>query len=103
MPFDPAGDMHVFFAADEFGEAILAEGVAGEIVGIWDRPTGEIELPSGRSIVDINMMRLPVAQVADPIGLGVLTIKRTGERFVIDGEPRLNRDGSIWICELAPA
>lgn len=98
MAFDPADDMHVFFSADEFGEAITVDGVSG-IVGIWDRPTEDIDLGDGKSIVDTNMMRLPRAQVADPTDR-VIVIEKSGETFTVVGVPRLNRDGSIWICEL---
>ncbi len=101
MPLDLAADMHVFFAPDEFGEAVEVEGVVGAIGGIWDRPTGEIDFPSGRAVVDTNMLMLPVALVPEPAGRGI-KILRTGEQFTIGGEPRLNRDGDIWSCELLP-
>lgn len=101
MPLDLAADMHVFFAPDEFGEAVEVEGVVGVIGGIWDRPTGEVDLGAGRSIVDTNLLMLPVASVPEPAGRGVRFL-RTGAEFVIGGEPRLNRDGDVWSCELLP-
>ena len=102
MPLDLAADMHVFFAPDEFGEAVEVEGVVGAIGGIWDRPIGDIDLPGRRAIVETNLLMLPMALVPEPAGLGV-TILRTGDRFLIGGEPQLNRDGDVWSCELLPA
>ncbi|WP_294354048.1 hypothetical protein [uncultured Sphingomonas sp.] len=102
MPIDFAADMHVFFAADEFGEAVKVDGVDGEIVGIWDRPTDAVDLGQGQAIVPTNLLSIPVASLLEPAG-AALTIVRTGERFVIVGVPRLSRDGSIWSCELDPA
>lgn len=101
MPFDPAADMHVFFDANDFGEEITVGGVSG-IVGIWLRPTEDVALGSGMTIVDTNIMHLPRASVPDPTGR-IIVIKRTSEIFIVAGVPRLNRDGSIWICELEPA
>ena len=85
---------------DEFGEAISVDGVGG-FVGIWDRPTEDVPLGAGMTIVDTNIMRLPRARVPDPTGR-IIVIERTSEIFIVAGVPRLNRDGSIWICELEP-
>ena len=101
MPLDLAADMHVFFADDEFGEAISVDGVGG-FVGIWDRPTEDVALGAGMTIVDTNIMHLPRASVPDPTGR-IIAIQRTGEVFIVSGVPRLNRDGTIWICELEAA
>lgn len=102
MALDLAADMHVFFAADEFGEALKVDGVDGEIVGIWHRPSDEVDLGAGKTVVETNLLSIPVTSLPDPVG-AALTILRTGERFIVFGVPRLSSDGAIWSCEMDPA
>ena len=101
MPLDLTDDLASFFAADEFGEAITYAGV-GEISAIWDRPFDDVELGGGRVPVATNVFHIPVTFVPQPRAGAAITVVRTGELFHVAGEPRLNRDGTIWACEADP-
>ena len=100
MPMNFADDLEVFFDPEEHGEAICYNGV-GEFSAIWNRPTGEIEANGHSFVVPTNMFMLPITQVAKPLKGDTITVVRTLERFTIDGEPRLNDDGTVWTCEVS--
>ncbi|QCB42230.1 hypothetical protein E5673_08280 [Sphingomonas sp. PAMC26645] len=95
-----ADDLAVFFNPEEHGEAIRYNGV-GEISAIWNRPSGVLEANGSSFVVATNSFLLPITQVARPVLGDTITVVRTLEQFTIDGEPRLNGDGTIWTCEVS--
>ena len=101
MPMNFADDLAVFFDPEEHGEAIRYNGVGG-FSAIWNRPTGDLVVSGGGSfVVATNIFMLPITQVALPVIGDVITVVRLGEDFAINGEPRLNDDGTVWTCEVA--
>lgn len=100
MALDLAGDLAVFFSTEDFGEAIRYNGVGG-ISAIWNRPTGLLDANGTSFVVATNIFLLPITQVVKPANGDTITVVRTGEQFTIDGEPRLNDDGTIWTCEVS--
>jgi hypothetical protein len=100
VPMNFADDLAVFFDPEEHGEAIRYNGVGG-FSAIWNRPTGDLEVNGGRFVVATNVFMLPITQVAKPVIGDTITVVRTLDRFSIDGEPRLNDDGTVWACEVS--
>lgn len=100
MPMNFADDLDVFFDPEEHGEAIHYNGVGG-FSAIWNRPTGDLEVNGGTFVVSTNTFMLPITQVAQPVVGDVIHVVRLDEDFAINGEPRLNDDGTVWTCEVA--
>ncbi len=98
MSFDD--DLDVFFDPEEHGEAIRYNGVVG-FSAIWNRPTDDLEISGGSVVVATNLFMLPITQVAAPVIGDTIIVERTLEQFAIDGEPRLNDDGTVWTCEVS--
>lgn len=95
-----ADDLAVFFNPEEHGEAIRYNDV-GEFSAIWNRPSGVLEANGSSFVVATNIFLVPITQVAKPVNGDTITVVRTLEHFTIDGEPRLNSDGTIWTCEVS--
>lgn len=95
-----ADDLAVFFNPEEHGEAIRHNGVGG-ISAIWNRPSDVLNANGSSFVVATNIFLLPITQVAKPLNGDTITVERTLEQFTIDGEPRLNRDATIWTCEVS--
>lgn len=92
-------DLAVFFDPDGFGEAIELDGVGG-LVAIWEHSTGELPIGGDRSVVvDLELFRLPAAQVPAPVTGMTLVVVRTGQGFRLIGEPRLAQHAIEWLCE----
>jgi hypothetical protein len=100
MNFDD--DLDVFFDPEEHGEAIRYNGDVG-FSAIWNRPTGDLQINGGTVVVATNVFMLPITQVPAPVVGDRITVERTLEEFEIDGEPRLNDDGTVWTCEVSAA
>lgn len=100
MPMNFADDLAVFFDPEEHGEAIRYNGVGG-FSAIWNRPTGDLEVSGGSFVVATNTFAVPITQIPRPVVGDVIIVERTLEGFTIDGEPRLNDDGTVWTCEVS--
>lgn len=100
MPMNSADDLDVFFDPEEHAEAIRYNGVGG-FSAIWNRPTGDLEVNGGSFVVATNTFMLPITQIAQPVVGDIINVVRLDENFEINGEPRLNDDGTVWTCEVS--
>ena len=100
MPMNFADDLDVFFDPEEHGEAIRYNGVGG-FSAIWNRPTGDLEVNGGSFVVATNTFMVPITQIAQPVVGDIISVVRLDENFEINGEPRLNDDGTVWTCEVS--
>jgi hypothetical protein len=101
VPIESADDLAVFFSPEEFGEAIIYNGVGG-FSGIWDGATGDAQFGDTQIVVETNIMHLPATQVPAPVPGDTIELVASGDAFVIIGEPRRSRDRALWVCELDP-
>ena len=55
----------------------------------------------GSFVVATNTFMLPITQIAQPVVGDIINVVRLDENFEINGEPRLNDDGTVWTCEVS--
>lgn len=96
-----ADDFAIFFDVEEFGEVVELDGTVG-LVAIWEAATADLPVGDTAVVVDTNLFRLPAAQQPSPFEGAELVVARTGQRFVLIGEPRLAGHGGEWVCEAQP-
>jgi len=78
-----------------------AEGQFNRARGILRRPDEITEFGSARLVTDTTRIDVRVADIPDPRPQEQILIGE--DTFLIQGEPRRDRERRIWTLELAPA
>mgnify|MGYP005991368217 FL=1 len=78
-----------------------SEGQFTRVRGILRRPDDITEFGSARLLSDTSRIDVRVADIPDPRPQEQILIGE--ETFLIQGEPRRDRERLIWTIELAPA
>lgn len=74
------------------------DGVPTYPRGIWQQPTGEVQIGDRSILTDVNLIQYQVADVPVPAKGDRVTI--ASRLFEIDGEPRRDVEGLTWTCAL---